>query len=141
MTKPRIHATDISTEILEKAARGLYRGRTINRLKLSRSDMLNEFFAVSEGDFQIVPAIRKLVKFEQHNLMDEPAEHNRYDLVLLRNVLIYFSQADQARILRNITSTIRPGGMLAIGESESLAFCDSDLEFVKPFLYRRPDHA
>ena len=70
--------------------------------------------------------------------MQAPAAQEQYDLVLLRNVLIYFSQPDQIRILRHITSSIRPGGMLAIGESESLAFFDSGLEFVKPFLYRKP---
>ena len=136
--RPRIFATDISTEVLEKASQGIYSGRTINRLKKSRSGMLKNYFTQQENEYQVVDSLRKIVRFEKHNLMQAPAAQEQYDLVLLRNVLIYFSQPDQIRILRHITSSIRPGGMLAIGESESLAFFDSGLEFVKPFLYRKP---
>lgn len=136
--KPRIHATDINTDVLNKAADGLYSGRSIRRLQISRGEMINRYFERRGDDYQVDPAIRKLVKFDRHNLMRAPESLETYDFVLLRNVLIYFARADQIRILRNITSSMRPGGVLAIGESESLAFCESELEFVKPFLYRKP---
>lgn len=136
--KPRIRATDISTEVLKKAAHGVFAGRSIKRLRMTRGEMLKQHFVGHEDGYQVNAALRKLVSFDQHNLMRTPDAPDTYDLVLLRNVLIYFSQPDQIKIIRNVTSSIRPGGLLAIGESESLAFCDSGLEFVEPFLYRKP---
>ena len=136
--RPRVRATDISTEVLKKAAAGVYSGRSIKRLRASRNEMLNKYFSQHGSDFRVADSVKKMVRFEQHNLMQPHDTPEQYDFVLLRNVLIYFSQPDQIRILRHIESSIRPGGVLAIGESESLAFYDSALEFVKPFLYRKP---
>lgn len=137
---PRIYATDISTEALKKAREGTYSGRTIKRLKASRNEMLTKHFVQEGEDYQLREALRKQVQFSSHNLMEETGKRGTYDLVLLRNVLIYFKPTDQVKIVRNIVSSMNAGGVLAIGESESLAFCDSGLEFVKPFVYRKPEH-
>jgi len=137
---PRINASDICHEVVRKATDGRYQGRTINRLKASRPEMLNKHFHEHDGYYQISANLRKLVRFSHHNLMQDTGKRDTYDLVLLRNVLIYFEQADQEKIIRNIYQSMKPGGVLAIGEAESLAFCDVDLEYIQPFVYRKSTH-
>ena len=136
--RPRILATDISTEVLEKAAEGVYSGRNINRLKAVRPDVLDSCFEARDGAFEVAAEIRKPVQFARHNLMEKAPQQDAHDLVMLRNVLIYFSQDDQMKIVRNIVASMRSGGVLAIGESESLSFFDSGLDYVQPFVYRKP---
>ncbi|MEM6986131.1 MAG: protein-glutamate O-methyltransferase CheR [Pseudomonadota bacterium] len=136
--KARVLATDISTDILEKAKAARYSGRNIIRLRTAHSDMLDRYFERDGQDHVLSDAVRKSVQFKRHNLMQATGVRDTYDLVMLRNVLIYFSQADQIKIVDNIVSAMRPGGILAIGESESLGFFESGLDFVRPFVYRKP---
>lgn len=134
----RIDATDISTEALAKAAAGRYSGRNIERLKAARLDIVKKHFEREGDEYVVKDDIRNYVQFKQHNLMRRSELVNEYDLVMLRNVLIYFTQDDQAKILRNLYDSIRSGGILAIGESESLGFFESGFEYVRPFVYRKP---
>ena len=135
---PRIYATDISTDMLQKAQDGIYSGRSIKRLNAAHPEMLETHFTCQDDQYQVNEALRKQIRFSRHNLMEETGKRDTYDLVLLRNVLIYFKPADQMKIVSNIFSALRPGGVLAIGESESLAFYESNLEYVQPFVYRKP---
>ncbi len=136
--KPRVIATDISTDVLDKAAAGVFSGRNINRLKAVRPEMLDAYFEPCEDGFKLSQDIKKFVKISRHNLMDKAPQQDAYDLVTLRNVLIYFSQDDQMKIVHNIVASMKSGAILAIGESESLGYFDSGLEYVQPFVYRKP---
>ncbi|MEM7376105.1 MAG: protein-glutamate O-methyltransferase CheR [Pseudomonadota bacterium] len=137
--RAQVLATDICTDVLQQARRAEYDGRNINRLRMSRPDMLETYFSSEAGRYTVAPHIRKKVQFAKHNLMEDNGQRETYDLVMLRNVLIYFSQDDQIRIVSKIVSALRPGGVLTIGESESLGFFDSGLDYVQPFIYRKPE--
>ncbi|MEM9604005.1 MAG: protein-glutamate O-methyltransferase CheR [Pseudomonadota bacterium] len=117
--KAQILATDICTDVLKQARLGEYDGRNINRLRMSRPEMLDTYFSSEAGRYTVAPHVRKRVQFAKHNLMQDNGQRDTYDLVMLRNVLIYFSQDDQISIVSKIVSALRPGGVLTIGESES----------------------
>ena len=135
--KVKILGSDISTDVVAKAKSGCYSGRTINRLKAARPDVLLSYFAQQGEDFKLRPQIAQAVQFKQHNLFKNPPQNNHFDLVMLRNVLIYFSNKDQEKVLSNIYRSLKPGGVLVIGESESLNNLDTSFEYSEPLIYKK----
>ncbi len=117
--EPSIIATDISSAVLNAARQGSY-----DRLSLSRglSDVrLAQFFDENaDRRYSIKPAIAARVDFRSLNLLDSFAVLGTFDVVFCRNVLIYFAAARKQDILRRIRATLRPGGCLVLGASESL---------------------
>lgn len=117
--EPSIIATDISSAVLNAARQGSY-----DRLSLSRglSDVrLAQFFDENaDRRYSIKPAIAARVDFRSLNLLDSFAVLGSFDVVFCRNVLIYFAAARKQDILRRIRATLRPGGCLVLGASESL---------------------
>ncbi len=117
--EPSIVATDISSAVLNAARQGRY-----DRLSLSRglSDVrLAQFFDEhADRRYSIKPAIAARVDFRSLNLLDSFAVLGTFDVVFCRNVLIYFAAARKQDILRRIRATLRPGGCLVLGASESL---------------------
>jgi len=113
-----IQATDLSSAILEQAKTGIY-----DRLSISRgmSDQrLREFF-VGQGanEWAVKPNIKQRVKFRPVNLQESFFTLGKFDVVFCRNVLIYFSADLKEDILRRIHATLKPGGYLFLGSSES----------------------
>ncbi len=135
--KLAIHGSDISTDVVEKAREAVYQGRTINRLKASRPDALLSYFVARDDQFSLLPSIAHAVEFSQHNLFQPQPASVQYDLVMLRNVLIYFQDSDQEKVLANIFQALRPGGILIIGESESLTNLKTDFQFCEPLIYQK----
>ncbi len=133
-----IVGSDLSTEVVRKAQSGVYQGRTINRLKASRPDALLSYFVESDEGFALAPPIAGSVRFSQHNLFEQSPSKDYFDLVLLRNVLIYFSDSDQEKVLANIYRALAPGATLIIGESESLTNLNTSFEFCQPLIYQKP---
>ena len=124
-----ITATDLSSEILDAARRGIY-----DRLSITRglSDQrLREFFEpLSDDKWMAKERIKKRINFRPLNLKDSYVSLGRFDVVFCRNVLIYFSQDLKADIIRRIHSTLKPGGYLFLGASESLAGSKDIFEMV-----------
>lgn len=114
-----IHATDLSSEILDHAKAGTY-----DKLSISRgmSDQrLRSYFEAQPGNQWVVKAdIKKSVRFRALNLQESFISLGKFDIVFCRNVLIYFSSDLKQDILRRIHATIKPGGLLFLGSSESL---------------------
>ena len=79
--------------------------------------------------------IRARVEFNCHNLFGTYSSGDHFDLVFLRNVLIYFTAPDQERVLGNIRKSIRTDGTLIIGESESLNQLKVPFKFICPLIY------
>ena len=135
-----ILGTDISRDVLEQARRAVY--------PLALAEPIPEavrrrylMFARDAGraEFRIVPELRRRVRFEALNLMDERFAVDRdFDVIFCRNVLIYFSKPTQAAVLRRLAAHLRPGGYLLLGHSESLAGNDhAELRPVAPTVFRR----
>lgn len=117
--EPLIVATDISSAALEAARRGCYDRLSVNR-GLSESRRRHYFRETADGQFQLESAIRDRVTFRQLNLLENYAGLGQFDIIFCRNVLIYFAADSKADILRRMHATLRPGGILILGASESM---------------------
>lgn len=116
--KIEILATDLSQPILDRARTGLYSDFEVRR-GLSEERQLR--WLVREGEtFRVSPALRAMVQFRRHNLLDGMAALGRFDLVLCRNVLIYFDQPTKARTLAAIAQSLSPDGSLILGSAETV---------------------
>ena len=109
-------ATDISAEAITRAERGHYSFFETQR-GLSDGD-LEVWFRAEAGGYTVAPHIRRMVTFRRFNLLDSYGWLDDLDLVLCRNVMIYFDDATKASVLERIADTMAPGGMLVLGEAE-----------------------
>ena len=132
----RILATDISQAVLDVAAAGSYAGRNAKGLQASRPEMVERYF-VPEGDgYTARPALKAHLTFRPHNLYQDLTEPTRFDLVLLRNVLIYFDEPGQEAVVERVRRAMAPESTLIIGESESLHRIRSGFTYEQPLIYR-----
>jgi chemotaxis protein methyltransferase CheR len=130
--------TDISRQVLQSAQRGLYlmeRGSKIpthylKRYCLKGKDQYKGYFLVERG-------LRERVEFQQGNLNLAAPELGMFDLILLRNVLIYFDQETKQRVLNNVVQRLKPGGWLMVGHSEALHDTGLPIELVASSIYRK----
>ena len=120
---PYICATDISPQALTAAQTGRYHRESLETTTLG---ILDRFFRPTAEGFEVIPEIRRMVHFSRHDLTSRrslaPADSvfGSFDLVLCRNVLIYFSLDLQKRVLEKLYCALNPGGVLVIGTFESL---------------------
>lgn len=130
-------ASDICGRALKQAFNGLYR---LERMELLPVDYLKRYCRRGTGDYQgmmlIDRELRARVRFEQHNLLHPWPEAGGFDVIFLRNVLIYFDQPTRQRVIDNLCAALRPGGWLIIGHCESLAGIHTPLQQLAPSVYR-----
>ena len=113
-----IVATDLSTEILEKAQAGLYSQFEVQRgLPIQ---LLVKYFKQQGDRWQIDEGIRRMVQFRPFNLLDEVSQLGRFDVVFCRNVLIYFDQPTKAAVLGRIGRQMAPDAYLYLGGAETV---------------------
>jgi chemotaxis protein methyltransferase CheR len=134
-----IIGTDISTRVLEKARDGLYHESVSENippglLKKHCLKGVDEY----DGFLLIDPAIRKRVKFEHANLIGEIPDVGQFDVIFLRNVMIYFDQDTKQQVLNRLQSHLRPGGHFFISHTESLNGFKTRFKMVKPSIYLNP---
>lgn len=121
-------ATDLSTVVLAQARSGEY-----SQLEMNRglpAAMLVRYFARSGAGWAIKDDLRRLITFTQHNLLNAPPAGGPFDVVFLRNVLIYFDAATKRDILGRIRRAMRPGAFLVLGAAESMVGIDAGWERV-----------
>jgi len=109
-------ATDINEGILNAARTGVY---SPERLAEVPAGVKERYFSRVGDRFLLAPAVREMVEFRRSDLFD-PESSIESDLVLCRNVLIYFERSEQARILHGFASSLRTGGILVLGKAETL---------------------
>lgn len=112
----RILASDFSNEALDKARNGKYSHTEINRGMPAR--LLVSWFRQSGIDWEIDPQLRRMVEFRQINLVEEWPTLPTFDLVLLRNVLIYFDEITRNEIMTRMRRQVAPDGFLMLGGTE-----------------------
>ena len=95
----------------------------------------------AKDEYTFDPELRPHVRFEQHNLMDRIQQPRPFDAVFIRNVMIYFDQQSRERVLEHAFHVLRPGGLLMVGESESLLSVKHEFEYVKPSIFVKPTGA
>jgi chemotaxis protein methyltransferase CheR len=119
-----ILATDISPTVLAEARRGVYPKARLNTMPAA---MHARYFDDLGAQIRVKDSLRQLVRFTQHNLRD-PFPADRFDVIFCRNVMIYFSRQEQARLARRFAERLAPEGFLFIGHSESLQGLDVGLQ-------------
>lgn len=113
-----IIATDLSPTVLDRARTGLYSTFEVQRgLPIQ---MLVRHFDQEEPNWRIKPEIRRTVNFRPLNLLEDFSSLGQFDIVLCRNVLIYFDQPTKTQILNGIARRIVPDGALLLGGAESV---------------------
>jgi chemotaxis protein methyltransferase CheR len=136
----QIEATDISTRVLEKAVQGIYEK---DRLTSVRPDVLRRHFQKGEkkwaDHFRVKDELRRRVNFRHLNLLGEAYPFAwQFDLILCRNVMIYFDRPTQETLVRLLSAQLVPGGHLLVGHSESLSGVKHALKLVQPAIYVKP---
>ncbi len=113
-----IVATDISTKMLAKAAKGIYSQFEVQRgLPIQ---MLLKYFKKANDVWEIDPSLRDMVTYKEFNLLNDPTALGAFDVVFCRNVLIYFDQPTKTRILDWISRMIPADGRLFLGGAETV---------------------
>lgn len=121
-------ATDINEVALVSARRGVYSAFAVRDVPPRERRWLTE----RDGMFTIDPRLRASISFVRHNLVDPPPVPPRggWDLVICRNVLIYFSELERDRLLQRFARSVREGGTLVVGASEVVFEPPAGLELV-----------
>jgi chemotaxis protein methyltransferase CheR len=134
-----ITASDISTRVLQRARQGHY---PMERASHVPQDYLRRFclkgIREQAGTLLVERTLRQRVQFRQVNLnTDLPADLGAYDVVFLRNVMIYFNGDTKREVVARVASRLKPGGTFFIGHSESLHEINDTLRPVMPSVYRK----
>jgi len=112
----RVDATDVDRTILARAEAGRFRAPAFDEMPAA----LTERYFEGGGERSVVPAVRALVQFHLHDLLRAPPPGPPYDLIVCRNVVIYFDRPTQERLFLRFVDALRPGGALVLGKVETL---------------------
>jgi chemotaxis protein methyltransferase CheR len=136
----RILATDISTAVLERAITGVYTPKSVSEIP---PHLLARYFkcerAANQTHYTVGDELRRLTTFRHLNLTHLPFQlRGPLDLIMCRNVMIYFDQDLRSRLVCEFARLLKPGGCLIISHSESLVGIEHELKMVRPSLYIKP---
>ncbi|MFN3241315.1 MAG: CheR family methyltransferase [Planctomycetota bacterium] len=135
-----VYGTDLSTQILDEAKKATFRPYALAQ---TAPDVVARYFTKDDGkdEFTFDRRLLRNVRFEQHNLMNRLPQPGLFDAVFVRNVMIYFDQQSREKVLDHTFHVMRPGGLLIVGESESLLSVKHDFDYVKPSIFTKPSKA
>jgi chemotaxis protein methyltransferase CheR len=112
-----IVGTDVARSVIAGAREGNFSQFQIQR-GLGVAQMVR-FFEETRTGWRAAEALRQMVRFETHNLLDQPPEPGRFDLILCRNVLLYFDRATRERAFVRLASALAPDGLVMLGAGET----------------------
>lgn len=136
----KLLATDIDTQVLAKAQKGIY---TENDIGDMPKHYVQSYFKTSKNEIgklsQVKGPLRNKILFRSFNLVrgDFSLFHNQFDMIFCRNVMIYFDRETRDDLVKNFYNLLPKGGLLFIGHSESLTSLLNYFEVVRPSIYRR----
>jgi chemotaxis protein methyltransferase CheR len=138
-TVPRANVTitgvDIDPRMVERAREGRF---SVEDARSAPPEALTRWFERDGDDFVARRELKTLVRFETGDLLRMPFPEGRYDLVLCRNTVIYFTEDVRDALHERLARSLRPGGYFLIGSTERVSQTASvGLEVVRPFLYRK----
>lgn len=130
----KILATDIDNDVLEKAGIGLYSAKALQGIPAGAVDR----YFVREGEFyRVRDEVKSSVKFERQDLLKDTFGRG-FDLILCRNVVIYFTEETKQKLYRKFTDALRPGGVLFIGSTEQIFQArELGLQTMATFFYQK----
>jgi chemotaxis protein methyltransferase CheR len=135
----QILATDISSRVLATASRGMYPASRFQGLPADQMRRhLLKGFGEAEGHYLVKKEVRARIEFRRLNLMEGFSGVGMFPVIFCRNVMIYFDQPTQQRLVAKLAAQLEEGGYLFIGHAESLNGIDHPLQYVCPATYRKP---
>ncbi|MBM4180594.1 MAG: protein-glutamate O-methyltransferase CheR [Betaproteobacteria bacterium] len=133
-------ASDLSTKVLDQARRAIYPMARAERIpKPYLRDFCLKGTGPQAGGFSIDRWPRERVRFMQVNLVAPLPDLGRFDLIFLRNVLIYFDPPTKRKVVESLLRALKPGGHFFSGHSESLTGMVPGLTSLQPAVYRKPE--
>lgn len=134
-----VFASDISMQVLDRARAALYPMEQAGEIPAAYlKAYCLKGVGSQAGCFTLEPALRRRVHFQQINLNESLPQVGEFDIILLRNVMIYFEPATKQQVVTRLVERLRPGGWFFVGHSESLNGLDHGLGCVQPSVYRKP---
>ncbi|MGK7394716.1 MAG: CheR family methyltransferase [Candidatus Cyclobacteriaceae bacterium M3_2C_046] len=130
----KIFATDLDKVIIDRAKKGEYHLKNMeinekNYIRFQGNAKLTDYYQVSNGKIIMDKSLLQNVIFREHDLV-RGAVFNKFDLILCRNVMIYFNQTLQNEVLKKLHDSLFKYGYLVIGSKESLIWCDIANKFI-----------
>ncbi len=128
-------ATDISTDVLKTAQKGIY---TEEQVKNIPPTWLSHYFRRNaRGQYSVTEELKKEVLFRQFNLMNPFPFRQQLHVVFMRNVMIYFNKQTKQKLLNQIYDVLEPGGYLFLGTTESIDRGSTGFQYVQPSIFRK----
>ncbi len=113
----KIYASDLDEDALDKAVKAEYSKKQLNGMSDS---LIDKYFSTDGETYKVKGSVKRLVTFEKHDLM-KPALQKNFDLILCRNVMIFFARESQERVHMHFYDALREGGYLVIGKAEVMS--------------------
>ncbi|HBF11200.1 MULTISPECIES: CheR family methyltransferase [Thermotoga] len=133
--KTWILATDIDIGVLRKAQEGIYEERSL--VNTPQEYVEKYFEKLPDGRYRIKDFVKKTVEFRRHDLLKDPFEKN-LDLIVCRNVVIYFEPEAKNELYRKFAESLKVGGFLFVGNTERIFnYKELGFEIYRPFIYRK----
>lgn len=132
----KILATDISTDVLQQATKGIYTREQIECLpKTWKRRFLR---SIDQGEqYEMSAEIKNEVIFRQFNLMDVFPFKRKMHIVFLRNVMIYFDKETKLNLIQKVYDVMEPGGYLFIGRTETIDRSRTPFQLIQPSIFRK----
>jgi len=134
-----ILASDISSRVLEKAQCGRY---PLDAIRGIPEALLNKYclkgVGSNNGIFMIEPTLASRITFNPINLNNPLPAVGQFDVIFLRNVMIYFDNQTKSEVVTRLLKHLKPGGYFIVSHSKSLNGISDDVQLVKPSIYRKP---
>ena len=132
----KVLATDISTQVLQKAILGVYNAE---QLKSIPEQWLIRFFDKMAGgnQYKVKEKLKQEVLFRQFNLMDAFPFKRKMHTIFLRNVMIYFDDKTKRELVQKVYDYLEPGGYLFIGTTETLDRGSTPFQIIQPSIFRK----
>lgn len=116
LSQIQVLATDIDENVIQKAKLGLYPDRSLAEVPM---DIKNKYFHQEDRYFKVKDEVKRTVTFRKHNLLKDHYEAN-LDLIVCRNVMIYFTEEAKDQIYKSFSNSLRSGGILFVGSTEQI---------------------
>lgn len=136
----RIYASDIDTNVLSTAEKGIYKE---DRLSAMRTDLKQKYFTLvrelesKEKEYQAKPALKELITFKKINLLESFPFQEQMDIIFCRNVIIYFDKPTQKKLFAQMERVLCDEGILIIGHSETLFGISDAFKFLGHTIYQK----
>ncbi|MCB7070045.1 protein-glutamate O-methyltransferase CheR [Caldibacillus sp. 210928-DFI.2.22] len=134
LSEIKILATDLDENAIQKAKIGAYQERSLQEVP---EQMKRKFFFKDQNHYLIHEEVKRTITFKKHNLLADPFDKN-FDLIVCRNVLIYFTEEAKNSLYKKFSASLKPGGVLFVGSTEQIFNASQyKLEPIETFFYQK----